>query len=295
MDFNSVADLTKHFVSGSFEELPKSFTVDGMTYNYIGMNATNFGDVIKGHLGYAIFHDENSQNGLIFIWGTDKLRILPQSVQEISLEQIKTLSNKLKESVSLDDKNNSRDIVDDITDVHLIGFNDNKPIEARVDTGATQCSLHGENVKWSKDNDLVQFTFEGKRYQMNLVGEQKISSSDGGETERPVVVFRVKIAGKFFDGIAFNINDRASMPHQILIGQNLLEQGNFLVDPNGTDEDAESVTDSDDKAEGQKEAFTIELDDYITLLDEMFGKTIAEEQPEQVYTRDQILEHFRND
>ncbi len=232
MIFDNITQLETMFMSGAFEILPDQFQIGEETFKQYGSSGSLFEIYNESH-PIALFKSEH--NTIAFIWENRKMYFTAAGVLCIN----EAIDPEL-------DVNHKPHIISDECEAVLVGFNDNTPIEAKVDTGAAQCSLHGEDVKWSKDNDQVQFTFNGKRYRMNLAGEQKISSSDGGTGIRPVVTFKVKVHGKLFDGIAFNINDRSNMPHPILIGQNLLEHGNFLIDPSGTKQQNESVSISDE-------------------------------------------------
>lgn len=227
MNYDTIQDLHDLFVNNQLDSLPDSLCINGVSYNQPPVNETFV--LFDNQYTVMVYESEcEDPQQLALVWERKNLTIQPLDV--INVTQF--LSEKTKLDPELD-VNSKPDVIDDKCDVVLIGFNDNNPIEARVDTGAAQCSLHGEAIKWSTDNDLVQFTFNGKRYRMNLVGEQKISSSDGGTSERPVVSFKVKLNGKLFENIQFNINDRQHMPHEILIGQNLLQHGNFLINPTG--------------------------------------------------------------
>jgi hypothetical protein len=106
-----------------------------------------------------------------------------------------------------------------------------KSLEAKVDTGATTCCLHGVNVQTSNGN----VTFSNPDLSTNVISiplQQVVDvhSADKGAAARPVVVLDVVVAGQEFKQVAFNINDRSEMDAKILIGQNLLKQGNFVVD-----------------------------------------------------------------
>ena len=118
----------------------------------------------------------------------------------------------------------------------LLGFNNNQGIVAKVDTGATFCSLHATNIKTtssqlSEKDEFVTFEYYNQQYRMPLVNKQSVQNSDGGITYRPVVKFNISMVNKTYEDVLFNLNDRTDMTHEILLGQNLLTQSRVLVDP----------------------------------------------------------------
>ena len=121
-------------------------------------------------------------------------------------------------------------------EIVLVSFNGDKPIEGKVDTGASVCSLHAESIKIRNDpyrpeQQVVDFVYDGKKYSMGLAQHQAVSSADGGVGYRPVVQFTVKYDGKTYSEVAFNLNDRSEMEDRLLIGLNLLEQIGYKIDP----------------------------------------------------------------
>lgn len=101
------------------------------------------------------------------------------------------------------------------TDVILLG-QEKRKITARVDTGATKSSI---DQKLAKDMDL------GKPKRTTTIKQAH------GSSERPVIRCKIRIAGLEIEP-EFTIADRSHMKYKILIGQNILKKGNFLIDPN---------------------------------------------------------------
>jgi hypothetical protein len=268
----SVGDVAYHFSTSSDFELVEM--VKGQKYGYCAFAADATTENQEKLKSYKEQRDDPMEkfsprpsDYLLFIWGVSKqspsLAITPFATRFIPRHMIqnvnKWLTNESSEEwndnilmeADVDDDNlpdppalsKDRDVIHDTTNVQLVGFNENEAIEARVDTGAAQCCLHAENIRYSNETEQVEFDYNERRYRMALHGEQDIKSADGGVSKRPVVLFKVKVEGKLFEGIAFNLNDRSNMPHHILLGQNLLEQGNFLIDPiDKEDQDGEQET-----------------------------------------------------
>ena len=86
---------------------------------------------------------------------------------------------------------------------------------ARIDTGAAKCSI---DIEFAKKIDLVS---KGKI--------AKIRSANG-RSSRELVHCTFHIGGKMLDAEA-TLADRSHMRYKILIGQNLLKAGKFIVDP----------------------------------------------------------------
>lgn len=109
----------------------------------------------------------------------------------------------------------------------------NRQVKGKVDSGATTSSLHAENIKVNKGNNSVSFScpdLSNSIITMQLNGAQEVVSADAGGTTRPIVQFDVEVDGTPIKGASFNLNDRGHMDSPILIGQNILKAGNFLID-----------------------------------------------------------------
>jgi len=121
--------------------------------------------------------------------------------------------------------------------VVLVGFNGNEPLEAKVDTGADVSSLHATDIKiqegsslYGDENKFVTFTHGNKTYKMKVATVQAVSSSDGGTTYRPCVIFTMKVGEEAYDNVLFNLNDRDNMDSKILLGLNAIEKMDVQID-----------------------------------------------------------------
>lgn len=108
-------------------------------------------------------------------------------------------------------------------------INNDKPFEAKVDTGADRCSLGAEDIEVS-DEGYVRFTIDGTRYKIASDKTVKVVAANGAES-RPIVKFNVEFNGKSFDGVDFNIASREGMKYQVIVGKNLLSMADVMVNP----------------------------------------------------------------
>ena len=101
--------------------------------------------------------------------------------------------------------------------VIVIGNNsEEEKVTARIDTGATASSI---------DSSLA------KKLELKQIERFKIVKSASGIKRRPIVKVKIKMNGSMIED-EFTLADRSHMTYPLLIGQNILKKGNFMVDPN---------------------------------------------------------------
>jgi len=121
-------------------------------------------------------------------------------------------------------------IVGSLTKVIIKHFNNEEPIEARVDTGASISSIHGDNIE--VDDTTIKFTFGKTRYKFHLARTSKIKqSSIDDPDERPVIRVDMVIDGITLRNVELSVTDREHMEYNILLGRKTLASGGFLVNP----------------------------------------------------------------
>jgi hypothetical protein len=116
-------------------------------------------------------------------------------------------------------------------EVKFMSFN--RSAMGKVDTGATTSSLHATDITMSKSGSQVSFNspvLSNNLVTVDVDSHQEVHSADGGGQERPVVKLEIEIDGVNLGPVEFNLNDRSEMDSPILIGQNILEAGNFVID-----------------------------------------------------------------
>ena len=109
----------------------------------------------------------------------------------------------------------SRPILGLTEKVTIYGAQRAEEVVARIDTGATSSSI---------DRSLAE--------KLNVVElkKSKIIKSASGINRRSVVHGKILIKGIQLDG-EFTIANRSHMTYPLLIGQNFLKKGRFLIDP----------------------------------------------------------------
>jgi hypothetical protein len=112
-------------------------------------------------------------------------------------------------------------------------------LEAKIDSGAGQSSLHADDIKASGES--VSFVLEGKRITMNQAGKAEVRTADNGGDSRPVIKLDIETEHGSFKGVEFNLNDRSDMPDKVLLGHNFLELGKFVIDPLKEEQESEPV------------------------------------------------------
>lgn len=259
-EFADLNDLKQTWVSGEFK-YPKDITVAGIHYTYFRASKWEITEAFRdGRNPYAIYHtsmqhkDEAKEKGLnhwiAMLWGTpDGITLRPYDVRTISsarggavYEQVETIGDVALLKIAL-----PSGVV---------------ALKGKVDTGAEISSLHVDGSP-KIVGQMVQFfnrNASPNAIQAPLLDKQAVSSADGGTEYRPVIELDVEINGKPVRKAMFNLNDRSEMEYPVLIGQNILEKTNFLVNP---------------KQDGIKEGEELEW--------------LTEEQMEQI-TEEEILE-----
>lgn len=200
--------------------IPKKVTIDKHDY-HLEFNNTNIVNFLETKELHAILISETS-TPIGIKWILDEDVLLPKIMKELN--------------IPLTIFESQQQVIGDTVEVSFSYFSNSKPIRGKVDTGADVCSLHVS--KWNSSNNRVTFVaphLSNNTITAPLSDNQAVKSADGGVEYRPVVEFDITINGKELRKVAFNLNDRSQMEYPILIGQNALEQGKFLVNPSATE------------------------------------------------------------
>jgi ribosomal protein S6--L-glutamate ligase len=121
-------------------------------------------------------------------------------------------------------------VIGTVSHVIIKHFNNEEPLEARVDTGAAMSSIHGEDIKI--DDSSVRFKFKGTVYKFHLVRTSKIKQVDANDiSERPVIRVDLTVNNQTLRNVEINVTSREDMKYDVLLGRNTLAQAGFLVNP----------------------------------------------------------------
>jgi hypothetical protein len=251
MEFESLEDLKAAFMGGGFD-FPDEFTISGVRFGKFRSSEYSIEDMIKNNYKAMWLYfvpqpiiDQARKAGLdgaiVFLWGFDKRRLImyPYDVRNTTKARImgKVVTEKENNGDSVNIKKEK--IVGDVVDVIVTSIPNSNIMKGKIDTGADVSSLHAED--WSIDNGQVTFTcpeLSENKITLPVLEKQAIKSSNGDMEYRPVIQLNIKINNQQLTSIMFNLNDRGTMKYPVLIGQNVLEAGGFMIDPTIDDPDS---------------------------------------------------------
>ena len=121
----------------------------------------------------------------------------------------------------------SKDIIGSIDKLDFPAFNIEN-LESRIDTGATNSSLHCTNIE-KIDDKFVKCNVLGKESFTNEISKIKeVKSSNGISQKRFFIKTEIIILGKTYIS-ELSLNDRNSMSYPFFLGRDVLHE-NFIVD-----------------------------------------------------------------
>jgi hypothetical protein len=113
-----------------------------------------------------------------------------------------------------------------------------KAINAKIDTGAYNCSIHATSVKEvlkddKKTLEVILLDPEDERYTgkiifINNYKTKKVKNSFGQIEKRYFIKTMISLGGQQFMA-GFTLSDRGKMKNNVLLGRKILK-GRFLVD-----------------------------------------------------------------
>lgn len=111
-------------------------------------------------------------------------------------------------------------------------------LRSRVDTGASQSSLHAEDLHIIEENGVTYADFytvddAGARYKMKeqVFRTAEITNTSGIAEKRYVIQTQINVHGIVLT-TQVNLKDRSNMQFKFLVGRNLIKNGGFIVDIN---------------------------------------------------------------
>lgn len=220
MSFKDLNELNKAFVLPGFK-IEDEMVVGDITFQLAESETFNFNEVISRGIGAVLYKPitENHDRAFALVWKVDnKNRIIPAHITPVIGEAIEGEPDPR--------------IIGDVVDVKITSLPNGNVIKGKVDTGATISSLHASRYKINGQQvEFVCPQLSNNVVTVPLADQQAVKSADGGTEYRPVIELNVKINDKVLTNQQFNLNDRSEMEHPMLLGQNTLEAGKFLIDP----------------------------------------------------------------
>jgi len=246
MEFQNVDDVKSNFLQGKFQ-FPDEIMVNDIKYTSNMASSYNIKEMItKKYKAMWVYFTANKDHAaekglghaLVFLWGfpPNKNAMIPYDVRFSTRAR---LNAPIIEKT--DDSGNiiiaPEKIIGDIVDVVVTNLPGSEIIRGKVDTGADISSLHADN--WEISNGHVAFlcpALSEHKITLPLLEKQAIKLSNGTVEYRPVIELNVKVNDIPLTKCMFNLNDRGAMKYSMLVGQNILEPGGFMVDPKINDE-----------------------------------------------------------
>lgn len=255
LQFDDMTHLEQKFIQGGLQAFPSQITLNNIVFNFSHhRDDISWSNIItdrnaKALTSYTISRkpdniekfkqmksvsDQNRHSSinevLAFGWIMDKtMKVVPVGIGFTTVSRLH-VSGMAHESLI------STDTIVDINEttslsyeesVLIQGINNNKPIMAKIDTGADVCSLHATDIKIN--NETVAFSLNNQQYNVPLHRVQNIRQADSDSEPRPVVLLSMTVAGQTISNVECNLNDRSGMSNPLLIGRNLLSQHDFTI------------------------------------------------------------------
>jgi len=239
MEYKSLNQLQTEFKKGKFE-FTDSFSIQGLTYIFHKATSNPFNEYVSDEkqptrpiITFTVsdeyadqIKEKELEQLIVFVWTLSERKALVPST-------VKTIQKPSEDLVSEKEETDENHI-GDVVDLYFTTFSGHKPLQGKVDTGADVSSLHVDS--WEIHNKSGKVKFINKTLSTNvitapLLDKQAVKSADSGIEYRPVIKANIRINGKLLTDVEFNLNDRSSMEYPVLIGQNVLEKGKFLINP----------------------------------------------------------------
>jgi len=231
-EYTTLTELKQAFVTGEFQ-LDGKVKVDTTEYSFCD-KAT--GDMLRSLTENAktvfVYESTENSNWLLFLWGAHKNAVVPYDVR--------TTTRPILEAQDVSDR-----IIPDKVEVHFLNLPVGGSLVAKVDTGAEMNSLNAKNVQVNRGQGTVTFVapqLSHSTITTQLADQQAVKTSGGDTTYRAVIKATLKIKGKVLKDQLVNLNDRSEMQDPMLLGQNALQAGKFLIDPNIIKEASDLIT-----------------------------------------------------
>jgi len=247
MNFTNIEELNKEFRSGNVT-VPDQIMIGDIQFNYLSSSKTDFRQLLTGATaGAAVYtvkakhreqlEEAGLQEWIVMAYKINELRVHPVKVFPTTKARHSFKLNLSEESrLSEEDgkkPSNEREVLGDFAEVRFVNLPSSSFVKGKVDTGATISSLHCDGHKIDQEKGMITFKcslLSSNNITLPLTDMQAVKNADNVEN-RPVISMNIRIGDKVLNDIKFNLNDRSKMDSPILIGQNILTAGKYLIDP----------------------------------------------------------------
>ena len=235
--FDNMDEVQHAFKRGDLA-WPEAIEVHGLKYNYYKSFTKGLVKIFKKEKpGYIIYHipkehlnkakEFNMGHWMVFLFRPEtNSNVIPHGIAFTTSSR----GSAMYEGEQIDE---DQQVIGDVALLKIALPSGVIALKGKVDTGAEISSLHVDS-KPKVVGDTVRFenhNASGNIITAPLAAQQAVKSADGGVEYRPVIELDVEVNGKRISKAQFNLNDRSHMEHEVLIGQNILEKGGFLVNP----------------------------------------------------------------
>lgn len=247
MEFRNFEEFNQQFKNGKFNIEDERITIDNINFRLLSSSRKSWEDILKGQPGVVVYSAGKKQAGaateagmnewIALIWLVKGNTIVPVEARpttparmKFQLDDHQATGQQLPAKVVGEAA--EPNTIGSTVKVKIMNLPASSELKGKVDTGATISSLHAERFKI--DGDMVQFVcpeLSPNVIKLPLDDRQSVKSADGGVEYRPVVRLNIKVNDVPMQDIQFNLNDRGQMQYPMLIGQNILAKGKYLIDP----------------------------------------------------------------
>ena len=239
MKYSNIKQLNSAFVNKKIDGVNDEIHIDGAVYKFLESTKTTTKTILTNSnqpnvIVYGLMESENTsldvEKWLALIYESENGILTPRKAINIDLNPFLNRKVDISESeVNIENRN----VVGDTVEVRFTNLPTSTFIKGKIDTGATISCLHADSYQIDKAKNQVSFRcshLSNNTMTLTLVDMQSVQSANGTDY-RPVVEMDVRIGETALSKMKFNLNDRSEMDAPILIGQNILEAGKFLIDP----------------------------------------------------------------
>lgn len=243
MEFRNFEEFNQNFKNGKFDIESGTITIDNINFRLLSSSRKSWEEILKGQPGIVIYStthkniataiEAGMNEWLQLIWLVKGNTVIPVEVRSTTAArmsfQLSRPDTRLADPIQEAAEPNT---IGSVVKVKVVNLPSSSEIKGKVDTGATISSLHAERYKIT--GDQIQFVcpeLSPNVISMPLDDRQSVKSADGGVEYRPVIRLNIKVNDQLMQDVQFNLNDRGQMQYPMLIGQNVLQQGKYLIDP----------------------------------------------------------------